>query len=169
MQVKAGSSSCSRGAAGRGWGAALLARGRAAAAGTVLVGMALLGLPDTVRAQSQAKAQPAQGATLEGSWSGGGTVTFFSSGGSEQARCRARYSRASGGTFSLNATCATASARATQTATLRKIGDNTYRGSFYNSEYDVTGTIYVVLRGDSQSVTLTSAQGGGKFNLNRAR
>jgi hypothetical protein len=32
-------------------------------------------------------------ANLEGSWSGGGTVTF-ASGTTEQARCRARYSRA---------------------------------------------------------------------------
>jgi len=32
-------------------------------------------------------------APLEGSWSGGGTVSF-ASGSKEQARCRARYSRA---------------------------------------------------------------------------
>lgn len=123
------------------------------------------GLPDAGSAQS-GKRQPA---SLEGSWSGGGSVTFFTSGASEQARCRARYSRVSSATYALNATCATASARASQTATLSKISDNTYRGRFHNSEYDVSGTIYVVVRGNSQSVTLTSAQGGGKFQLSRNR
>ena len=137
------------------------------AAGAGLLGMMLLGISDAALAQS-AKAQPAQGgASLEGSWSGGGTVSFFTSGATEQARCRARYSRGPGGSYSLNATCATASARASQTATLYKIGENTYGGNFYNAEYDLTGRIYVVLRGNSQSVTLTSAQGGGKFQLSR--
>jgi hypothetical protein len=155
MPMKAGSLSCPR-LAGRGW----------LAAGAALVGMALLGLADTASAQSPAAGQ-AQGASLEGSWRGGGTVTFFSSGGREQARCRANYSRGPRNSFLLNATCATASARASQTATLQKIGANTYSGTFYNAEYDITGTIYVVLRGDSQNVTLRSAQGSANFQLSR--
>lgn len=131
----------------------------------LMAAIGVSGLPNTSNAQSG----KGQSASLEGSWSGGGSVTFFSSGGAEQARCRARYSRVSNVTYALSATCATASARASQTATLRKISENTYRGSFHNAEYDVSGSIYVVVRGNSQSVTLTSAQGGGKFQLSRAR
>src|SRR5262249_4132778 len=59
----------------------------------------------------------AQAAGLEGSWSGGGTVRF-ASGAEEQARCRAHYSRRSNAVYVLRATCATASGKAAQSATL---------------------------------------------------
>ena len=105
-------------------------------------------------------------AGLEGSWSGGGTVRF-ASGGEEQARCRAYYSRRSAGVYVLRATCATASGKAAQSATLQKVGDNRFSGTFYNSEYDISGRIYVVLRGSSQSVRLTSSSGSASFRLSR--
>jgi hypothetical protein len=108
----------------------------------------------------------AQGASLEGSWSGGGTVRF-ASGGEEQARCRAHYSRRSKSVYVLRATCATASGKAAQSATLQKVGNNRYSGTFYNSEYDISGRIYVVLRGSSQSVLLTSAGGSASIRLSR--
>ena len=93
----------------------------------------------------------AQAAGLEGSWSGGGTVRF-ASGAEEHARCRAHYSRRSNAVYVLRATCATASGKAAQSATLQKVGDNRYSGTFYNSEYDISGRIYVIIRGSSQSV-----------------
>lgn len=108
----------------------------------------------------------AQAAGLEGSWSGGGTVRF-ASGAEEQARCRAHYSRRANGVYVLRATCATASGKAAQSATLQKVGDNRYSGTFYNSEYDISGRIYVVLRGSSQSVRLTSGSGSASFRLSR--
>ena len=46
---------------------------------------------------------------LSGSWSGGGWVSF-ASGSKEKARCHARYS-GGGGSYTLTATCATASRR----------------------------------------------------------
>ena len=55
---------------------------------------------------------------LQGSWSGGGPVSF-ASGTKEYAKCRARYTRASNEGYVVNANCATASARAVQTAALR--------------------------------------------------
>jgi hypothetical protein len=119
-------------------------------------------------AHSQAvapKAAPAV-ASLEGSWSGGGVVNF-ASGARENARCRAHYRRASGASYTMNAVCATSSGRAAQTATLRKVGDNAYQGQFYNSEYGISGAIYVVVRGNRQSVRLTSASGSGNFTLSR--
>jgi len=110
--------------------------------------------------------QAAEAAGLEGSWSGGGTVRF-ASGAQEQARCRAHYSRRSQAVYVLRATCATASGRAAQSATLQRVGDNRYSGTFYNSEFDISGRIYVILRGSSQSVRLTSSSGSASFRLSR--
>jgi hypothetical protein len=125
------------------------------------VGLMLAGSLAGVFAVSAADA-----AGLEGSWSGGGTVRF-ASGGEEQARCRAHYSRRSNAVYVLRATCATASGRAAQSATLQRVGDNRYSGTFYNSEYDISGHIYVILRGSSQSVRLTSSSGSASFRLSR--
>ena len=127
----------------------------------VLLGV--LALPDPGTAQPASKAQPA---SLAGSWSGGGVVSF-ASGSRERARCRAHYSQRSSTTYALSATCATASGRATQTASLRSVGGNRYQGSFYNSEYNISGTIYVVVRGNSQSVQLSSSAGSASLQLSR--
>ena len=105
-------------------------------------------------------------ASLEGSWSGGGTVTF-ASGSKEQARCRAHFSRAGKDGYTVNATCATASGRAEQTARVRQVGNNRYSGSFYNSEYSISGVIHIVVRGASQTVQLISSSGSGVLNLSR--
>ena len=105
-------------------------------------------------------------ASLEGSWSGGGTVTF-ASGSKEQARCRAHFSRAGKDSYTVNATCATASGRAAQTARVRQVGNNRYSGSFYNSEYSISGVIHIVVHGASQTVQLISSSGSGVLNLSR--
>ena len=102
---------------------------------------------------------------LEGSWSGGGSVTF-ASGAREQARCRAHYRRA-GSAYTVSATCATASGRASQTATLRQVGENRYSGSFYNSEYAISGVMHVVVRGSNQTVRLNSSSANAVLNLSR--
>ena len=108
----------------------------------------------------------AQSASLDGSWSGGGSVTF-ASGEREAARCRAQYHRSSPTSYFVTATCATASGRATQTATLRHVGGNSYRGSFHNSEYGVSGTISVVVSGNRQSVRLNSEAGSASLEFRR--
>jgi hypothetical protein len=105
-------------------------------------------------------------ASLEGSWSGGGTVTF-ASGAREQARCRAHFSRAGKDSYMVNATCATASGRAAQTARVHQVGNNRYSGSFYNSEYSISGVIQIVVHGASQTVQLISDSGSGVLNLSR--
>ena len=104
--------------------------------------------------------------SLEGSWSGGGSVSF-ASGSKEQARCRAHYSRASKNSYRLNATCATASGKAAQIATVHRVGENKYSGNFHNPDYDITGTISVVVTGNSQSVRLTSSSGWAHIRLSR--
>jgi hypothetical protein len=108
----------------------------------------------------------AQAPSLDGSWSGSGQVRF-ASGDRESARCRAQYSRMSAGSYALRATCATGSGRASQTATLRYVGGNRYEGTFYNSEYDVRGTIHVAVGGNRQTVRLSSDAGSASFELRR--
>ena len=111
----------------------------------------------------EAKAEP----SLEGAWSGGGEVAFAATGSRERARCRAHYNRRTKESYAMQATCATASGRAAQTATVHRVGENRYRGTFYNSEYDITGTVFVVVNGNSQSVRLTSTSGSALFRLSR--
>ena len=111
----------------------------------------------------EAKAEPG----LEGSWSGGGEVAFAATGSRERARCRAHYTRRSKDSYSMNATCATASGKAAQTATVHRVGENRYRGNFHNPDYDISGTIFVVVNGNSQSVRLTSSSGSALFRLSR--
>src|SRR4029078_3397897 len=101
-----------------------------------------------------------------GSWSGGGSVTF-ASGERETVRCRAQYSRSSQTSYFVTATCATASGRATQTATLRHVGANNYLGNFHNSEYRVSGTISVVCSANNQPVRWNRDAGAGWLGLRR--
>jgi hypothetical protein len=125
--------------------------------GLVLALLTALSLPDLANAQTRG---------LEGLWSGGGPV-IFPSGAREQARCRVRYTRVSDISYVANATCATASGRASQTAVLRRASQNSYRGRFHKSEYNISGLILVVLRGNSQSVRLTSGNGSAFIQLRR--
>jgi hypothetical protein len=104
-----------------------------------------------------------EGASLSGSWSGGGIVVY-SSGERERARCTAQYSD-SGSRVSLTATCATPSGTVTQSAVLRKTGPNTYSGTFHNAQFNVSGSIYVVVHGSTQSVTLRSGSGSASLTL----
>ena len=106
------------------------------------------------------------GSGLAGSWSGGGWVSF-SSGTRERARCRARYSRASSNSYSMRATCATSAGRASQTATVYRLSKGRYRGTFYNTEYNISGSIRVVVRGRSQSVSLAGGGASASIRLSK--
>ena len=129
----------------------------------LVAALMLSGVPNAGNAQG---AKKLSAASLEGSWSGGGTVSF-ASGAKEQARCRARYSSAGKESYTLNATCATASGRAAQTARVRQVGNNRYSGSFYNSEYAISGVIDIVVHGSSQTVRLISDSASAVLNLSR--
>jgi hypothetical protein len=102
---------------------------------------------------------------LAGSWSGGGWVSF-ASGSKEKARCHARYT-GGGDTYTVSATCATASGKASQTATIYKVSGSRYRGSFVNTQYNVRGSIRVVVHGKSQSVSLSGDGASAQLNLKR--
>ena len=124
---------------------------------------ALTALFVTPTAAGPSMAEPAG---LEGSWSGGGVVSF-ASGARERARCQAHYSRRSPTTYALTATCATPSGRARQSASVRQVSGNSYQGSFYNSEYNLSATIHIVVRGNSQNVHLSSGGGSASLHLSR--
>ncbi|MDX2201528.1 MAG: hypothetical protein NW223_02160 [Hyphomicrobiaceae bacterium] len=112
--------------------------------------------------------QPAHAETaLDGSWSGGGTVTF-PSGAVEKASCRATYRRTGSG-YTMSGVCASPSGRAAQTAQLRKVGANSYSGRFYNEEFDISGSIHVTISGNAQSVRLSSPSSGAAANIHLRR
>ncbi len=113
-----------------------------------------------------AMAIAARAAELAGTWNGGGTVTFLS-GSKEKARCRATYVKKSAVVYGVTATCATPSGRVTQAARLKKVGPNSYSGSFYNQEYDTSGTFYVAVRGRIQNVSITATKGSARMTLRR--
>jgi len=108
----------------------------------------------------------AQHASLEGSWSGNGTVTF-PSGASETARCRAKFQRRGGDTFAMRAVCASPSGRVAQSAQIMRVGGNRYSGEFVNTEYGISGLINIILRGNSLSASLDGGGATARFLLSR--
>ena len=106
-----------------------------------------------------------EGAVLDGSWSGGGTVTF-PSGAVEKASCRATYRRAGNG-YAMSGVCATPSGRAAQTASLQRVSANRFAGTFHNAEYDISGSISVTVNGNTQSVYLNGSGASASIHLRR--
>jgi hypothetical protein len=103
---------------------------------------------------------------LTGSWRGNGSVTL-PSGATEKARCRVSFSKQGGRSYSMNAVCASSSAKVSQTASLQQVGANRFTGDFTNSEYGVTGSINLTLSGNSVSAALNGGGGSAFFNLSR--
>jgi hypothetical protein len=107
----------------------------------------------------------AAAADLAGSWKGGGTVKF-NSGATEQAHCRATFSPSGKAAYDVSATCATSSGTVSQTAHVRGSGSS-YRGTFYNPEFDASGRITIAVSGRSQVVRLNSSKGSAVIRLSR--
>lgn len=108
----------------------------------------------------------ADSATLTGSWSGNGSISF-ASGSKEKARCRARFAKTGASSYSMSATCATPSAKVDQSATLYKSGANSYTGSFFNQQYNTGGSIRITISGRTQSVRLSGEAGSAFFKLRK--
>lgn len=102
-------------------------------------------------------------ANISGTWSGGGIV-HYSDGHSERARCRAHYSQ-SGAHVSLEAHCATPSGSVEQSARLRRVGPNSFAGSFFNQQFNASGSIHVTVHGNTQTVSLRSSSGSASLTL----
>lgn len=104
---------------------------------------------------------------LDGSWAGGGSVTY-PSGAKESARCRANFKKRGAESYLVNARCASASGKVEQSALLTHVGGNQFTGSFFNTEYKVDGTITVTVSGNSQNVSITTPTGSSAyFKLSR--
>ncbi len=99
---------------------------------------------------------------LDGSWSGGGSVTF-PSGAKESARCRANFKKRGAESYLVSARCASASGKVEQSALLTYVGGNQFSGSFFNTEYKVDGTITVTVSGNTQNVSISSPAGSSAY------
>ncbi len=121
----------------------------------------LAALPLSLLATPQARSET----TLAGTWIGNGIVAYIT-GARERAKCQASYSGGSS-TISINATCATPSGSVSQIARLRKTGANSYAGTFFNSQYNLSGSIQVVVHGNTQLVSISSGSGSASLSLRR--
>ncbi|MEZ5816674.1 MAG: hypothetical protein R3D44_06305 [Hyphomicrobiaceae bacterium] len=108
----------------------------------------------------------AQSSGLEGSWGGGGRIVF-PSGETERASCRARFRHRGGNSYYMSAICATASTRVQQTAEIRRVGGNVYRGDFFNEEHGIAGHIRITVSGSRLSASLKGGGGSAHFSLRR--
>lgn len=108
----------------------------------------------------------AQGARIEGTWSGAGRM-ILSSGNSERVRCRATFRRQASRTFGMVAVCASPSARVAQTASVQQVAPGRYAGRFYNREYDISGTVRVSVRGNRLGAYLSGSGASASLTLTR--
>jgi hypothetical protein len=115
---------------------------------------------------SSAGAAHAEPGSLVGSWSGGGSIAF-ASGSKEKARCRARFAKTGASSYVMSATCATASAKVDQSATLYRSGANSYTGSFFTQQYNTGGSIRITVSGRTQKVRLSGEAGTAFFSLRK--
>jgi hypothetical protein len=109
---------------------------------------------------------PAQAASLDGVWVGGGFVEPRE-GRRESVRCRVRYSQVTSNVYSVSARCASPSGRIDQTGEVVRVNANRYVGDFYNAQFNVSGRARVRLNGSSQSVTLWGGAGSGRLTLRK--
>ena len=111
---------------------------------------------------SVAQAVPA---TLEGSWSGTGTIS--SKNAVDKVHCRVRVSKAGGNSFTYKSTCATDAGRYELTGTVSSTGGSRYTGSVYDADKKGGGTVLLILKGNTLSVTGTGAGGSANLTLSR--
>jgi hypothetical protein len=108
----------------------------------------------------------AETGSIIGSWSGSGSIAF-ASGSKERARCRAHFAKTGEKSYEMSASCATASAKVDQSATLTRVGANSYAGSFFNQQYNTGGSIRITVSGGTQSVRLSGESGTAFFSLRK--
>jgi hypothetical protein len=89
------------------------------------------------------------------------------SGQREKVRCRVSFTPHGSKVVAVTATCASASTSIRQTGQLSMVSPNRYVGDFYNSEYDISGRIRVIISGSSLTATFSSANGSGNLNLKK--
>ena len=120
-----------------------------------LAGVLLTGSNDTASA-----------ASIEGSWRGSGYISP-ASGKREKVRCRVTYKRLTKKVFRVVAVCASTAGKIRQTGEVLRVNSTRYVGDFYNSEYDVSGRVRVIVRGSRQTVSFSSKTGKGRIKLRK--
>lgn len=108
----------------------------------------------------------AKSASIVGSWRGSGVVKPHNE-ATEKTRCRATVRHSSGNNYTASYHCSSSMGLATQAVKVRKIGANTYTGSFYNAQHNVRGVINISVHGNSQSVSLRSVKGTGYIKMRK--
>ena len=104
---------------------------------------------------------------LAGSWSGGGTVKP-NNGASEAVRCRVKYTKDTGRTYLINATCSVPGVgRYQQTGRVVKVSNSRFTGRLYSEQYSVTGNVVISVSGSRQTISLSSSKGTGRLNLSK--
>lgn len=125
-------------------------------AGLVVIGVSLIWNADSALA-----------ASLDGTWSGSGTVQP-DKGEKEKARCRAVFKKYSEKSYKVAAKCSIPSLGVVrQVAVVKKTGENKYTGKFFNSDYNVRGIITIIVKGDKQTVSLKADAGSAFFTFKK--
>jgi len=122
--------------------------------------VAVLSALATCAALTIAQAAPA---TIEGSWSGIGTIS--SRGAVDQVRCRVRYTKSSEKSYAVSSVCATENGRYDITGNVTSTGGNRYRGTVISG--NSSGRVILFHRGNHLSVTVTSPSGSARITLSR--
>ncbi len=103
--------------------------------------------------------------TLEGYWTGEGTVSY--KGSVDQVRCRVRYKKAGSRSFTYSSTCATENGRYQLNGHISRSSGNRYTGSVTSENHKRTGKVLLLQRGNRLTVTVTSGKGSAKINLSK--
>lgn len=109
----------------------------------------------------------AEAASIEGSWSGSGTVKL-TEGGVERVRCRIRYEKSTGRTFVLHVTCAHSNGTFRVSGRIVRLsGGNRYSGRLYSDQYSVAGDVGISVSGSRQTLTAKSTKGTATVKLTK--
>ena len=102
-------------------------------------------------------------ASIEGSWSGSGTIS--TRGAVDQVHCRVRYTSVSSSSYTVSSVCATENGRYEINGQVTSAGGNRYRGTVRSGNEG--GTVLIFNRGNHLSVSVTSPRGSARLMLSR--
>ena len=109
----------------------------------------------------------AEPASLEGTWSGSGTMQAVDR-PPQKLTCRINYKRETDKVYRLAARCVTVSTSINQTAQLLKVNPGVYTGQFQIASYDISGRVRVVVNGNAQTMSFKSSRANGTVNLKKS-
>ena len=103
--------------------------------------------------------------SLEGYWKGSGIVSH--KGAEDRVQCRVRYTHAGGKSFSYTATCAMESGKYDLTGSVTNTSGSRYSGTVVGGREGSreTGRVFLIQRGKSLSVSVTSRSGSARMTL----